>query len=583
MKECSIYTAISDNIKSYVNDRQKPIVDGNTILDRKYFGLFNQEFSRKIKEKYGVTMEGEVLTTQTSEVKGLRPDVYGYTKSYSTNRWFYNKPLVDLLEEKRRQVEEQEAAKEEKLKRVVELAQKIDSIGAIGLKDLSTVEEALFELSEQLVSSPSEAATALSMVDQEIADIALELFPAIPEVKSAVQELFDENPELANQVYEALGFRETGSISQLEKLKSYLKEEDYRLKTPAPSWVTDPTTSVGKMLEEINIPIIKDSIAFLRDQNQKIEKLKSNANLITNNLYVQADINPEKLLEDETTQVENILRTNRGEKRLETPELDKLNALKTSNRDLYEQIEDLGDQQITLIQQSSNAFEKEVRKFFNFLMEYEQKELGTTITPQQKQQALQAYSQYLDTIFPDSKVKDIVYHGTPFEFDTFKKPLDIKENIFNQHLIDDRNPEKINPDAIYFQFEAKPFRNGKVISAIINSKELIKKENYSGYSISYATGNRQKLEQQLNSKTFDALDITPTQGKRELLVFEPEQIHMLGTQEDIEGFKEFVKTQPTATETTMEPSIEDQLEDFKEENSNMPEEDAEDYFFGCKL
>ena len=31
---------------------------------------------------------------------------------------------------------------------------------------------------------------------------------------------------------------------------------------------------------------------------------------------------------------------------------------------------------------------------------------------QQKQQALQLYSQYLKTIFPDSQVKDIVYHGT---------------------------------------------------------------------------------------------------------------------------------------------------------------------------
>lgn len=136
-----------------------------------------------------------------------------------------------------------------------------------------------------------------------------------------------------------------------------------------------------------------------------------------------------------------------------------------------------------------------------------------------------------------SKVKDIVYHGTPFDFDNFKKPLDVRENIFNQHTL---LKKEDNPDAIYFQFEPKPFRKGKVISAIINSKELIKKENYSGYSISYATGNRQKLEQQLNSKTFDALDITPIQGKRELLVFEPEQIHILGSKQDIKGFKEFV-------------------------------------------
>jgi hypothetical protein len=148
------------------------------------------------------------------------------------------------------------------------------------------------------------------------------------------------------------------------------------------------------------------------------------------------------------------------------------------------------------------------------------------------------YLQYLSTIFKTSKVKDIVYHGTPFEFDKFKKPLDIKENIFNQHTL---AKEEDNPHAIYFQFEPRSFRKGKVVSAIINSRDLIKKENYSGYSISYATGNRQKLEQQLNSKTFDALDITPLQGKRELLVFEPEQIHILGSKQDIEGFKDFVQ------------------------------------------
>ena len=38
----------------------------------------------------------------------------------------------------------------------------------------------------------------------------------------------------------------------------------------------------------------------------------------------------------------------------------------------------------------------------------------------------------------NSQVKDIVYHSTPFEFEVFKKPLEVKENIFNQHIIDER-------------------------------------------------------------------------------------------------------------------------------------------------
>jgi hypothetical protein len=43
-------------------------------------------------------------------------------------------------------------------------------------------------------------------------------------------------------------------------------------------------------------------------------------------------------------------------------------------------------------------------------------ELANIGTPQQ-------YSQYLDSIFPESKVKDIVYHGTHTRFNKFDKSL----------------------------------------------------------------------------------------------------------------------------------------------------------------
>jgi hypothetical protein len=1160
MKECNIHTVISDNIKSYVNDRQKPIVDGNTILDRKYFGLFNQEFSRKLKEQLGVSIEGEVLTTQTSEVKGLRPDVYGFSKTYTTTRWVYNNSVVDALEKRRKEVVKLESIKQEKLDKVVKLAQNINAVGAVALKDPSTVEEGLLELSQQLTASPSEATTALSMVGQEIADIALDLFPpaqelvessevrgteqkigpimdetgqmkffqirnlfnsidelntklrsinksvlgigseknlnevlkkagvdtklrqeflelvnnnpqlrtlkvseilnfyikqfeknsneqyykailepinkelenllikyferfhikneeieslkdrfgvdstgvfdvlnkavyyaknrnllTVPEeyghvfvellgaipgkksenplitylfdnieswdgykrvvddyknlyvtplgnpdyfrikkeaigqviglalvrnyegmdksktfwakvkelidyvfslldtvpyvslntaadsiardilnnnykkldriqrstanynllsysetikqqnkkdggkalkfmkwfsdhgmiitgslsyryqgetyrpnidalhdidnvvpqnihgisldiedfveltkdiseirgnlgyvrinaeklaqkipvlrelkqqypdteflyaynnnkagvnyvtinaiwsedqslkdrfksytgsfnkrlsnyteeelakmylfdfflsprdsseytviaekeygltlnhfsesfyekqstmgrpkdsydyqkwkpfsdtieapvdlksrlmyyqlptkkesviIKPGVQELFDSNPELANQVYSALGFTGTKSVSQLDKLKTYLKKEDYRLKTPAPSWITDPTTSVGKMLEEINISIVKDTLDFLRNQNKKIEQLKTNANLLTNDLYKQAGINPVKLLEDESIQLENIQRARNGEKRLPTPELDKLNALKTSNRDLYEEIEELGDKQTKLIKESSNAFEKEVKKFFNSLMEYEQKELGTTLTPQQKQQALQLYSQYLDSIFPDSKVKDIVYHGTNAKFDKFDKTKLGTKTInktnqlgfyfsdkkvaamFNSLLPKDyynATDEKL--EKLYTQYsekygeikakeildelvtrsydKSKMFEriylpDSNFISAIINSKNPLTADTNEfaggtrgdGQEITNAYKNKAKNN---DSIILPALEDGGLGGEEfesdNYVVFEPEQVHILGNKQDIEGFKKFV-------------------------------------------
>ena len=52
------------------------------------------------------------------------------------------------------------------------------------------------------------------------------------------------------------------------------------------------------------------------------------------------------------------------------------------------------------------------------------------ITPQQKQQAQQLYSQYLDTIFPNSKVKDIVYHGSKNKEAVLKEHEKYKQTIF---------------------------------------------------------------------------------------------------------------------------------------------------------
>jgi len=137
------------------------------------------------------------------------------------------------------------------------------------------------------------------------------------------------------------------------------------------------------------------------------------------------------------------------------------------------------------------------------------------------------YSAYLDTIFPDSKVKDIVYHGTSKDFDKF----DLKAE-----------KSTIAENGIFFA----PTKNQvlgtygkKVISAIINSNPLIsddrierisdkkKKEilnnGYNGYIYSY-------------NKTISSAD--------DIVVFEPEQIHILGSRQDIEGFKEFT-SKPT--------------------------------------
>ena len=149
------------------------------------------------------------------------------------------------------------------------------------------------------------------------------------------------------------------------------------------------------------------------------------------------------------------------------------------------------------------------------------------------------YSQYLDTIFPDSKVKDIVYHGTNKEFNKF-----------------DLNAEKstIAENGIFFA----PTKNQvmgtygeRVVVAVINSNPLIsddrierisdRKKNeilnsgYTGYIYSY-------------NKTISSAD--------DIVVFEPEQVHILGSKQDIQGFKEFVQGKPKS----VKPGVEELFE-----------------------
>jgi len=159
---------------------------------------------------------------------------------------------------------------------------------------------------------------------------------------------------------------------------------------------------------------------------------------------------------------------------------------------------------------------------------------SSVITPQQKQQALQLYSQYLDTIFPDSKVKDIVYHVGYNVIEKFTKrdngiyftdDLEYAENLII---------EKIKANALYAGVkmtteEAK--KELKKYTVILNSQNI--KE------IPKVTS---EIVKNLNKDGVDTIKGVEDGSKNieSYVVFKPEQIHILGGKQDIEGFKEFV-------------------------------------------
>ncbi len=191
------------------------------------------------------------------------------------------------------------------------------------------------------------------------------------------------------------------------------------------------------------------------------------------------------------------------------------------------------------------------------------------ITLQQKQQAQQLYSQYLDTIFPDSKVKDIVYHGTKEEFEKFSK----------DYL--GKNLGQISKDSnlgFFFgvQKEAKGYgivfsgEKGKqrIIPAILNitKPRVITSEAY--VDLANKDADSRGVARRVQPKSFESKLVFPiiqsaktsnqydgvifediidySQGNQQI-VFEPEQIHILGSKQDIEGFKKFVKQDVTET------------------------------------
>jgi hypothetical protein len=160
------------------------------------------------------------------------------------------------------------------------------------------------------------------------------------------------------------------------------------------------------------------------------------------------------------------------------------------------------------------------------------------ITPQQKQQALQLYSQYLDTIFPDSKVKDILYHASPV--------AGIEEVIASRF-------------GIYLSYS--PVRTGafgyNIYAVIINAKNLLSRpkreeasrkelEEYNNalndFYSSYSDPQKPPVYQ------YDSAieSSTTTNEGIQIKVRTSEQARILGSKQDIEGFKEFITSDTLA-------------------------------------
>ncbi len=141
------------------------------------------------------------------------------------------------------------------------------------------------------------------------------------------------------------------------------------------------------------------------------------------------------------------------------------------------------------------------------------------------------YEKYLETVFPESKFKDIVYHGTGTSlFGETGKGFQKKMWDVTYFTKDYQYANKFaKRSGINFGTE------GVLYPTVLNITSPIKLETVASWHI-------EKVIDKLQSGENDSV-IGTEQGDdvESIGVYSPEQIHILGSKFDLEKFKEFVE------------------------------------------
>lgn len=160
------------------------------------------------------------------------------------------------------------------------------------------------------------------------------------------------------------------------------------------------------------------------------------------------------------------------------------------------------------------------------------------------------YSEYLSTIFPNSETPNIYYHGGRKGIDEFMSPQDAG-------FAKNKGVHSGTKDyGIYFTADkssAKRYSKGykksdrQVYSVLLNTENPYRTNKFFALSIRRLFGSkvldpRSILEKDFNT-TLKGYDSVIWHGEKgEIVVFDPSQIHILGSKSDIEGFKDYVKS-----------------------------------------
>lgn len=175
--------------------------------------------------------------------------------------------------------------------------------------------------------------------------------------------------------------------------------------------------------------------------------------------------------------------------------------------------------------------------------------VGAT-TDKQKEEAKKLYSQYLSTVFPDSQVKDIFHRNEAkrkgSKFNNFRKGKESTEFdlgfyfttkkgaqewfSWNQNQIEDSEKEG--------EFENKNFQ---YVLNLEKPKVESFKEYFNDNTEDQFKFYREDVEK-AKDENYDSLiakDVRDVSNEDQIIVFDPDQIHVLGSPKDIQNFKKF--------------------------------------------
>jgi hypothetical protein len=384
------------------------------------------------------------------------------------------------------------------------------------------------------------------------------------ETKPGVEELFDSNPKLANEVYSALGFtKEVNNVTLYHGTANAFKGEFdiSKSNTSDTIFLTDSevfanefsfndefrpdgvtytvTANLQKTFDSNSDEAIKELEPLIRELVAENYTYKTGLNYRTD--LKQINIG-ERVIEDPTQEdfVQHYLwRAKSNWRLMESPRV--IEYLKSKGYDSFT-IKERGANNIAVFDKSKVRFEKYKDKAGNETIVNS----NNQITPQQKQQAIQLYSQYLDTVFPDSKVKDVKQHATETDFESFTK--EGSGRLGKGFYFSDFGNNYIEGENVKKKLVLLNIKNPLNIQGGQFMKDVYKLLDDRKQS-SDDTDAKIQAQKDINNQYKQKADalIGDKNGvlNSEIKVFESEQIHILGSKQDIEGFKKFVAESST--------------------------------------